>query len=223
MGNMATLDELFVCPNPFTLEGMIPIKIALFGATGGTGLQFCQQALAAGHQITALVRDPARLTLTHEKLHVIEGNVLDLDAVLATVRGSEAVVCSLGNTANNPEGMVTAGTQHIIVAMKQEGIKRLLVVTSMGVGDSIDQVLLVRHLVMPGLPDETQAIMRFLADEISRDTYVNVMAQYYPAGKVTAVKYNELNRHLRRDEHQAALQAAEAAGLWRFDERRAFF
>jgi len=83
--------------------------------------------------------------------------------------------------------------------------------------------LLVRHLVMPGLPDETQAIMRFLADEISQDTYVNVMAQYYPAGKVTAVKYSELNRHLRRDEHQAALQAAEAAGLWRFDERRSFF
>ncbi len=82
--------------------------------------------------------------------------------------------------------------------------------------------LLVRHLVMPGLPEETKAIMRFLADEVSRDTYVNVMAQYYPAGKVTAVKYSELNRHLRRDEHRAALQAAAAAGLWRLDERRLF-
>jgi putative pyruvate formate lyase activating enzyme len=80
--------------------------------------------------------------------------------------------------------------------------------------------LLVRHLVMPGLLDETRAIMRFLAEEISLDTYVNVMAQYYPAAKVTADKYSELNRHLQRREHRDALQAAQAAGLWRFDERR---
>jgi putative pyruvate formate lyase activating enzyme len=80
--------------------------------------------------------------------------------------------------------------------------------------------LLVRHLVMPGLPDETKAIMRFLAEEISPDTYVNVMDQYYPAAKVTAAKYSELNRRLQRKEHRDALQAAQAAGLWRFDERR---
>ena len=145
---------------------MIPIKIALFGATGGTGLQFCQQALAAGHQITALVRDSARLTLTHEKLHIIEGNVLDPDAVLATVRGAEAVVCSLGNTANNPEGVVTAGTQHIIAAMKQEGVKRLLVVTSLGVGDSIDQVPLAFKLIMK------TALRKAIADKESQETAV---------------------------------------------------
>jgi putative pyruvate formate lyase activating enzyme len=80
--------------------------------------------------------------------------------------------------------------------------------------------LLVRHLVMPGLLDETQAIMRFLAEEVSADTYVNVMAQYYPAGKVTAAKYAEINRHLYTQEHRDALQAAQATGLWRFDERR---
>jgi putative pyruvate formate lyase activating enzyme len=80
--------------------------------------------------------------------------------------------------------------------------------------------LLVRHLVMPDLLDETKAIMRFLAEEVSRDTYVNVMAQYYPAGKVTANKYSELNRNLRTQEHRDALRAAQAAGLWRFDERR---
>jgi putative pyruvate formate lyase activating enzyme len=80
--------------------------------------------------------------------------------------------------------------------------------------------LLVRHLVMPGLPDETRAIMRFLAEEISPDTYVNVMDQYYPAAKVTADKYSEINRHLHRQEHRQALQAAQSAGLWRLDERR---
>ncbi len=142
------------------------MKIALFGITGGTGLQFGQQALAAGHQITALVRDPARLTLAHEKLHVIAGNVLDPEAVLATVRGADAVVCSLGNTANNPEGVVTAGTQQIIAAMKQAGVRRLLVVTSLGVGDSADQVPLAFKLIMK------TALRKVIADKETQETAV---------------------------------------------------
>ncbi len=79
--------------------------------------------------------------------------------------------------------------------------------------------LLVRHLVMPGHIAETEAIMHFLAKEISADTYVNIMAQYYPAGKVTPEKYPEINRHISQNEYQAAIHAAQKAGLWRFDKR----
>lgn len=79
--------------------------------------------------------------------------------------------------------------------------------------------LLVRHLVMPGLPQETEAILAFLAS-LSPDTYVNVMDQYYPAGKVSAERYADLNRRLRRDEYRRAVDAARAAGLWRLDKRR---
>jgi putative pyruvate formate lyase activating enzyme len=78
--------------------------------------------------------------------------------------------------------------------------------------------LLVRHLVMPGLPQETEAIMAFLAS-LSPDTYVNVMDQYYPAGKVSGERYADLNRRLRRDEYRRAVAAARAAGLWRLDKR----
>ena len=79
--------------------------------------------------------------------------------------------------------------------------------------------VLVRHLVMPGQLAETKAIMRFLAKEVSPDTYVNVMAQYRPAGKVTREKYPEINRRLTNDEYQEAVSIAQEAGLWRFDER----
>ncbi len=60
--------------------------------------------------------------------------------------------------------------------------------------------ILLRHLVMPGELEETRSIMGFLADEISRDTYVNVMGQYHPAGLVSARKYAEINRRTTPEE-----------------------
>lgn len=80
--------------------------------------------------------------------------------------------------------------------------------------------LLVRHLVMPGEIGETREIMRFLAEEISPETYVNIMGQYYPAGKVSAECYGELNRGVTRQEMNEAYEVARLAGLHRFDERR---
>ncbi len=80
--------------------------------------------------------------------------------------------------------------------------------------------LLVRHLVMPGLLEETRPIMTWLARELSPDTYVNVMAQYYPAGAVSAEKYPEINRKLVKGEYEEAVRIAREAGLWRLDERR---
>ena len=62
--------------------------------------------------------------------------------------------------------------------------------------------------------------MRFLAEKVSPDTYVNIMGQYRPAGKVSADKFEEINRGVTREEMARAYQAAEQAGLWRFDQRR---
>lgn len=79
--------------------------------------------------------------------------------------------------------------------------------------------LLVRHLVMPGDIAGSQSIMHFLAEEISADTYVNVMDQYYPAGKVSEEKYAEINRRVNQAEYQRVVNLAKEAGLWRLDER----
>lgn len=77
--------------------------------------------------------------------------------------------------------------------------------------------LLVRHLVMPGLPEETREILRFLAEEISPDTYVNIMDQYRPAGLVGRDRFPEINRPLRGSEIAAAYRLARQVGLHRFD------
>lgn len=83
--------------------------------------------------------------------------------------------------------------------------------------------LLIRHLVMPGGIANTAAIMRFLAQEISPDTYVNMMAQYHPAGKVGNGHYHEINRRITAEEMHTAMRQAREAGIWRFDERRRSF
>lgn len=83
--------------------------------------------------------------------------------------------------------------------------------------------VLVRHLVMPGLLEDTSHIMGFLASELSRDTYVNVMGQYRPAYKaVSEEKYNSISRPISEEEFRQALQYARDAGLWRFDARWRF-
>jgi putative pyruvate formate lyase activating enzyme len=82
--------------------------------------------------------------------------------------------------------------------------------------------VLVRHLVMPGQLDETREIFRFLAEEVSRDTFVNIMAQYHPDNEVGATgdaALSDINRRPTPEEIAQAYEAARAAGLWRFDPR----
>jgi putative pyruvate formate lyase activating enzyme len=79
--------------------------------------------------------------------------------------------------------------------------------------------VLVRHLVMPDDVAETGTVMRFLAERISKDTYVNIMGQYRPAGKVSSERVAEINRPVTGEEMKFAYQVANEAGLWRFDKR----
>lgn len=79
--------------------------------------------------------------------------------------------------------------------------------------------VLVRHLVMPGMLDDTREIMRYLAG-LSPDTFVNVMDQYRPAWRAsTDEKFREINRRIFPKELDEAYAHARAAGLWRFDTR----
>jgi putative pyruvate formate lyase activating enzyme len=80
--------------------------------------------------------------------------------------------------------------------------------------------LIVRHLVMPGGLEETRAILEWIATELGPQTYVNLMDQYYPAGRVTAQSHPELNRRLTTREFLEAQAIAHELGLRNLDERR---
>ncbi|MHB0997922.1 MAG: radical SAM protein [Armatimonadota bacterium] len=74
--------------------------------------------------------------------------------------------------------------------------------------------LIVRHLVLPNGVAHTREVMHFIATEISRDTYVNIMDQYYPV--YMAKDHPEINRRVTKEEYEEALQIARSEGLWRF-------
>ena len=77
--------------------------------------------------------------------------------------------------------------------------------------------LIVRHLVMPGALKETEAVLRFIAQELGPDTYVNLMGQYYPAGR--SERFEEINRRPFPEELRSAFEIAERLGLRRLDAR----
>jgi len=120
------------------------MNIAVFGATGKTGLEVVKQALEGGHNVTAFVRDPTRLALENENLSVVSGDVFDEASVTGAIKGQDAAVCALGAGSDLKKTTVRAsGTINIIKGMQQNNVKRLLVVTAMGVGESWDTLSLV--------------------------------------------------------------------------------
>ena len=83
--------------------------------------------------------------------------------------------------------------------------------------------LLIRHLVMPDCLDQSEHIFRFIADEISPHTFINIMDQYHSSGQVNEKKYSEINRRTSVREYEQAVQLAKMAGINRFNQRRFVF
>ena len=115
----------------------LPTHVLIVGATGGTGRQLVAQALERGLTVTALVRDPARLTIAHPHLTVVRGDVLDGDSVTAAMRGQEAVLSALGHKRYFPPNRILSeGTRNVLRAMEAHGVSRFVCETSLGIGDS---------------------------------------------------------------------------------------
>jgi len=112
------------------------MKLLIFGSTGGTGRKLVQQALDQGHSVTAFARDPAKIEdLQHQSLKVVRGDVLDSVAVENAVKEHEAIFSTIGAAANRTT-LREVGTQNIVEAMQTTGVKRLICLSSLGVGDS---------------------------------------------------------------------------------------
>ena len=113
------------------------MNILIVGATGLTGRTLTEQALATGHHVTALTRNPAKLVISHGQLTVIQGDVLDTSCVDAAVANQDAVLILLSQPSlNAPSTVSSVGTQHIIRAMERHGVRRLVSVTMLGIGES---------------------------------------------------------------------------------------
>lgn len=125
------------------------MKVIVFGATGSVGRLVVEQALQAGHEVTAFTRNPARVPEQLEGAHLVHGDVIDRGTVQRGIAGQDAVIVTLG--AGRKGGVRADGTRTIVEAMERTGVRRLICQSTLGVGDSRDNLNFVWKYVMFGL------------------------------------------------------------------------
>jgi len=143
------------------------MNIAVFGANGPTGQLVTKQALAEGHTVTAVTRRPKTFPLHHARLRVVWGDVFDLASVERAVAGQDAILSTLGVPfGRKPITVYSQGVANIVQAMKRNGVRRIVCVSSSaagtnhdtGAGFVFDRIL--QPIVMSTIGKTTYADMR---------------------------------------------------------------
>ena len=111
------------------------MQVIIFGATGSLGSYVVKEALAQGYSVKAFIRNADKLKgMESHQLSIIQGDVFNLEDIQSAIKGTDAVLCCLGDGA---KGTVRAkGTQNIVKAMEHLGVTRLICQTTLGLGDS---------------------------------------------------------------------------------------
>ena len=109
------------------------MKLTIFAATGGIGRHVLEQAVAAGHEVTAVVRNPQKLT---QKVRIVTADLAapDLGALKAAVAGADAVLSGLGPRRLSEAGITSRGTRAIVEAMKASDARRIVVISAAPIG-----------------------------------------------------------------------------------------
>ncbi|UYZ64044.1 NAD(P)-dependent oxidoreductase [Hymenobacter weizhouensis] len=177
--------------------------IALFGASGKTGQQFLPQALAQGYKIKALVRTPAKLSTQHPNLEVIQGDVLDPEAVARTVQGTDVVVSLFGHVKGSPEWLQTDGTRHIVRAMQQHGVQRIISLSGGGLPTTEDKPKLPDHLI--------RGIMKLFVPKILNDAIRHADVLRQSPARWTIVRGPRLTDEPRRGQYRVGWVGVNAS------------
>ena len=122
------------------------MNLVVFGASGRTGRLIIDELLAAGHRVTAFVRDPQKLGRTHTNLKIVPGDSSDAASVARAVAGADAAISALGPVKGSPKDLLVTAQRNSTKALLAAGVKRYVVLTGAGVRDPQDQPKLVDHV-----------------------------------------------------------------------------
>lgn len=179
------------------------MKLAILGATGGTGQELTKQALALGHTVKALVRSPDKVTTQHDQLEVVKIDLLNESAAaLAEKLGkSEVVLSALGvGTDLGITRFYSEGTERLVAATQHAHIKRLLIVSSVGTDPTNREprwyLWLVRRLLIDHYVDMAR-MEQFVMDRADLD-WIIVRPSQLTNGKKTGV-YRVTPRYIPED------------------------
>lgn len=137
------------------------MKIIVFGATGGVGRHVVNQALQAGYEVTAFVRDLTKLQIENDHLHVVRGDATNAEEVSAAIAGHDAVVSCLGsNKMVAKSTQLEEMTQHIVASMEAHHVKRIVYTASAGINNELPGVggKMVMKMLQNVLTDHRHAV-----------------------------------------------------------------
>ncbi|HAX70532.1 MAG TPA: NmrA family transcriptional regulator [Anaerolineae bacterium] len=142
------------------------MKIVVFGASRGVGLEVVKQALEAGHAVTAFVRSPEKFTVKDANLTVFKGDSMDAESVEKAIAGHEAVISALGPTRPAVPHMMETSAKNIVAGMKKHSVRRLVSTTGAGVRQPEDQPKFIDHFI--------GFLLNLLAKDVVLDSAANV-------------------------------------------------
>lgn len=150
------------------------MRIAVLGATGRTGVPLVRDALARGHDVTALVRTPTKRSLLPDDVEVVEGDATDRAALDRLVAGSDAVVDLVATERGGPSDLRRRVVPGLLDAMRSHGVDRLVFLTGAGVRVAADEpgvldraiVWVMRRMAADVLADGEQAAAAVAASDV---------------------------------------------------------
>lgn len=124
------------------------MKILILGSTGGTGQQIVKQSLEQNFEVTAIARAPSKLSLSSEKLTVIQGDVLDKNVLIKALEGKDAVLSALGvGKSLKSNDLISNVVSILIPAMNATNVKRLIFISAFGVGETFIQADFIQKII----------------------------------------------------------------------------
>jgi putative NADH-flavin reductase len=143
------------------------MKVAMFGASGGTGSLLTERCLAAGYEVTALVRTPAEFRFK-DRVRVVQGSVFDAAVVRETIAGADLVMSALGARSLKKEDVLERGVPLIVAAMREAGVRRIIALGSAGaLPDSLDKQPAWRRWVVQNIVYNT-VLKNAVASQVSQ-------------------------------------------------------
>lgn len=178
------------------------MKLVIFGASRGVGINVVEQALQAGHVVTAFVRSPETFKLQHANLTVFKGDAMDAAAVEQAIAGQEAVISALGPTRPPVPHMMETSAKNIVAGMKKHGVKRLISTTGAGVRQPEDQPKFIDHFM--------GFLLNLLAKDVILDSAANVRVIQASDLEWTVVRYPRLLDGERKGTYRVSYVGSES-------------
>jgi putative NADH-flavin reductase len=180
------------------------MKVLVFGAAGKTGRLVVDRALAKGHEVTALLRDPSKFR--NKGIRVLIGDATSRADVLKVMKGQDAVIDSIGGaTPYKSTRLESTSVRNMIDAMQHEGVRRLVVVSMMGIGASRSQApFWYKYLLMPTFLHGSTKDKSLMEREVSASNldYIIVrppiLKDDAPKGSVNVLKDNTIGHAITR-------------------------